>query len=296
MNVVQTFEDVRAIEEGSVALVPTMGYLHEGHLSLIREASRLADTVVVSIFVNPLQFGEARDLDTYPRDVDRDTALAAEAGATVVFAPSAEYMYPDVPETTVSVGAVSEGMEGSARPGHFAGVATVVAKLFAGVQPHSAYFGRKDAQQLAVVSTMAADLSFPVAVTGLPVVRETDGLALSSRNVRLDGVSRERARALSQGLMGAADAFEAGEASVSTLKDIAAERMDSHDGVDVEYIELADARTASISSTLAGVQFLATAARVGDVRLIDNVTFDSSTRTADRGVRLAHPSILYGGG
>lgn len=295
MNLVHTFEDVRRSAVGSVGLVPTMGFLHEGHLSLIREASRRNDTAVVSVFVNPLQFGETRDLSTYPRDLDRDVALAFDAGATVVFAPDTDYMYPDRPATTVTVGRVAEGMEGAARPGHFAGVATVVAKLFAGVQPDASYFGRKDAQQLAVITTMAADLAFPVVVNGLPIVREADGLALSSRNVRLSAGDRGAATALSSGLLAAADAFEAGEESVDRLMDIALRHMGAVPEISVEYVELADARTAAISDSLAGTQFLASAARVGDVRLIDNVTFDSATKSADRGVRLAHPSILYGG-
>jgi len=295
MTVVHSFDEVRRSAVGAVGLVPTMGYLHEGHLSLIREASRHNDTVVVSVFVNPLQFGETRDLNTYPRDIERDLALAVDAGATLVFAPDADYMYPVHPETAVSVGRVAQGMEGEARPDHFAGVATVVAKLFAGVQPDASYFGKKDAQQLAVISTMAADLSFPVTVTGMPIVREADGLALSSRNVRLGTPEREAARALSRGLLSAADAFEAGEGSVDRLRDMADGHMSEVPFIEVEYIELADVRTAAATDTLAGVQFLATAAQVGDVRLIDNVTFDSTTRTADRGVRLAHPSILYGG-
>ena len=295
MNLVHTFEDVRSSAVGSVGLVPTMGFLHEGHLSLIREASSRNDTVVVSVFVNPLQFGETRDLSTYPRDLDRDVALAFDAGATVVFAPDTDYMYPHQPETTVTVGKVAEGMEGTARPGHFAGVATVVAKLFAGVQPDASYFGRKDAQQLAVITTMATDLSFPVSVHGMPIVREADGLALSSRNVRLSAGHRGSAAALSAGLLAAADAFEAGEQSVDQIKNIALRHMDAVPEVSVEYVELADTRTAAIGRIADGVQFLATAARVGDVRLIDNVTLDSETRTVDRGVRLAHPSILYGG-
>ncbi|MGI9529025.1 MAG: pantoate--beta-alanine ligase, partial [Acidimicrobiia bacterium] len=251
--------------------------------------------VVVSVYVNPLQFGETRDLSTYPRDLDRDVALAFDTGATVVFAPDTGYMYPDRPETTVTVGDVAEGMEGTARPGHFAGVATVVAKLFAGVQPDASYFGRKDAQQLAVITTMAADLSFPVSVQGMPIVRESDGLALSSRNVHLSASDREAATALSAGLLAAADAFEAGDQSVDRIKNIALGHMGAMPQISVEYVELADTRTATLGDTLAGTQFLATAARIGDVRLIDNVTLDSTTTTADRGVRLADPSILYGG-
>lgn len=297
MSVVATFEDVRRLARGSVGLVPTMGYLHEGHLSLIREARRASEYVVVSVFVNPLQFGESTDLKTYPRDLDRDVALAVGAGADIVFAPDDSYMYSERPDTMVTMGRVAEGMEGAARPGHFAGVATVVAKLFAGVQSDAAFFGKKDAQQLAVISTMAADLSFPVTIEGCPTVREADGLALSSRNVRLGTTARTAARSLSRGLLEAADVFERGGASAERLKAMVAKQLvDREFDIDVEYVELADARTAQRCEDLAGIQFLATAARVGGVRLIDNVTLDSNTMTADRGVRLTHPSILYGGG
>ena len=297
MSVVDTFEDVRRVANGTVSLVPTMGYLHEGHLSLINEANRTSDFVVVSVFVNPLQFGQPEDLETYPRDLARDVALAVGAGADVIFSPDDSYMYPNRPETTITVGSVAEGMEGSARPGHFEGVATVVAKLLAGVQPDVAFFGKKDAQQLAVISTMANDLSFPVTIEGSSTVREADGLALSSRNVRLGSAARSTARSLSRGLMEAADAFEEGVATVERLKALVVEQL-AHGGgdIDVEYVELADTQTAGPSDSLSGTQFLALAARVGGVRLIDNVALDSTTMTTDRGVRLTHPSILYGGG
>ncbi len=171
MKIVHTFDDVRAVSDDSVGLVPTMGFLHEGHLSLIRAASDKNDTVVVSVFVNPLQFTEASDLDGYPRDLDRDAALAERSGANVLFAPDVSHMYPSEQRATVTVAHVADGMEGAHRPGHFAGVATVVAKLLAGVRPDTAYFGRKDAQQLAVVTTMARDLSFPTRIDGLATVR-----------------------------------------------------------------------------------------------------------------------------
>lgn len=295
MIIVETFDAVRETAGGSVGLVPTMGFLHEGHLSLIEEATRHHDTVVMSLFVNPLQFGEASDLDRYPRDLDRDVELAGAAGADIVFAPTVDYMYPEPPATTVTVDGVADAMEGATRPGHFAGVATVVAKLFAGVQPNAAFFGRKDAQQLAVVTTMARDLSMPVEVVGLPIVREADGLALSSRNVRLDPDARATATALSRALFRGADLFEAGERSVAVVRDsVRGELLEA--GIDrVEYVELADETSAAIASEFSGRQFLATAARVGDVRLIDNVTLDSGTSTTDRGVRLTEPSILYGG-
>lgn len=294
MRVVQTFEDARSHLEGVVGLVPTMGFLHEGHLSLIEASAADVDTTVVTVFVNPLQFGERRDLDAYPRDVDRDVELAERAGADVVVVPSVEYMYPDGTETTVDVPRVSQAMEGEHRPGHFRGVATVVAKLFAGTRPDRAYFGRKDAQQLAVITTMGRDLSFPVQVLGMPIIRESDGLALSSRNVRLAPADRAIARSLSQGLFGAADRYDDGCRSRQELADAVADAV-ADAGADLEYVELADAATADPMGALAGIQFLAAAARVGGVRLIDNITIDNHAGGVDRGTRLDRPSILYGG-
>jgi pantoate--beta-alanine ligase len=294
MRVVEDLASVRSLARGVVGLVPTMGFLHEGHLSMIEAAAADTDTVVVSVFVNPLQFGEPSDLSSYPRDLDRDVALAQSAGADVVVAPGLEEMFPVSPETVVSVGSVAAAMEGLHRPGHFDGVATIVAKLFAGVGPDRAYFGRKDAQQLAVVRTMVRDLSFPIDVVGRPIVREHDGLALSSRNVRLSDADRRKAVTLSQGLMTGADLFESGDASVDEI--IGAVRRRVSADVSVEYVEIAGSETAAPASDLGGEQFLAIAGRIGDVRLIDNVTLDNGTRTVDRGTRLDGPSILYEGG
>lgn len=294
MRIVDTFAEARRVSSGRVGLVPTMGFLHEGHLSLVSASAERCDTTVVSVFVNPLQFGEAADLDAYPRDLDRDVALAADAGATVVVAPTVEAMYPPGATAVVDVPGVSDAMEGAHRPGHFRGVATIVAKLFAGLRPDLAFFGRKDAQQLAVVAAMARDLSFPVEVVGLPVVREADGLALSSRNVRLADDRRSDALALSRGLFAAADRYEAGSRSGRELIDAVASAV-AASGADLEYVALADTSTAVTTPEVAGRQFLAVAARVGDVRLIDNVTIDSETGRVDRGARLDAPSILYGG-
>ena len=205
MRITKTFAETRASAAGSVGFVPTMGFLHEGHLSLIEAARRESDTVVMSLFVNPLQFDRDEDLTRYPRDLDRDVALATAAGADVVFAPEVDEMYPAEQLTRVIVKGLSDELEGPNRPGHFEGVATVVAKLFAGVRPQRAYFGRKDAQQLAVVRRMAADLSMPVHVVGAPIVREGSGLALSSRNIFLSSDQRNAALGLSRGLMKAAD-------------------------------------------------------------------------------------------
>lgn len=295
MRILTTFDEVRLHAEGSVGLVPTMGYLHEGHLSLVERSIAECDTTVVSIFVNPLQFGDPSDLENYPRDLERDVSLAAEAGADLLFAPSVEYMYPTGAVTTITVEGVSDHMEGLHRPGHFAGVATVVAKLLAGVQPHRAYFGAKDAQQVAVVTTMARDLSFPVAIRSLPIVREAEGLAVSSRNVHLDRADRASALTLSRGLMRAADLFEDGCRSSDELVEAARAPMLADPGVMVDYVALADAATASPMSDVAGTQFLAVAATVGSVRLIDNVSFDANRRMADRGTRLTGPSLVYGG-
>ncbi len=295
MKIVHTFDDVRSVSVGSVGLVPTMGFLHEGHLSLVGAANDQNDTVVVSVFVNLLQFNDVSDHDAYPRDLDRDAALAEGAGADVLFAPDVSHMYPSEQRATVTVQHVGEGMEGAHRPGHFAGVATVVAKLLAGVRPDNAYFGRKDAQQLAVVTTMARDLSFPTRIDGLTTVRESDGLALASRNVRLDPDLRESALKLSEALFDAADAFEAGQRSAEALIRIAVERLAAGRDLNVDYVEVARAVDAGSIATIDTESFLALAARVGDVRLIDNVHLDPDTGAADRGTRLTTPSILYGG-
>ena len=295
MKTVGMFRDVRELTGGSVGLVPTMGFLHEGHLSLIEAARDANDFVVVSLFVNPLQFDESSDLETYPRDMERDTALASAAGADVLFVPDVGTMYPDEPRTSVVVTGVSEGMEGRHRPGHFPGVATVVAKLFAGIQPDFGYFGWKDAQQLAVIRTMATDLSFPVVVEGLPIVREPNGLALSSRNVRIRGHLRSSALSLSGALFAAADAFEAGERSTSGLLDVAHRGLAADRVVEVEYIDVARESDASSVDRVEDQAFIAIAARVADVRLIDNVRLDPVTERADRGIRLEEQSILYGG-
>ena len=295
MNTVATFDQVRELVGGSVGLVPTMGFFHEGHLSLIAAARKATETVVVSIFVNPLQFGDSADLAAYPRDVGRDAALARDAGADVLFIPDVDTMYPKGSRTIVTVEGASDSMEGAYRPGHFAGVATVVAKLFAGIQPDVAYFGRKDAQQLAVVRTMAADLSFPVEIDGLPIVREPDGLALSSRNVHLAKQDRASALNLHNALFAAGDAFEAGERSVSALLEIARATIDVGADIDINYIEAAYASDASTVERIDGPVFVAIAAWIGDVRLIDNILLDPATERADRGTYVDNPSILYGG-
>ncbi|MDJ0664698.1 MAG: pantoate--beta-alanine ligase [Acidimicrobiia bacterium] len=293
MRITKSFAETREVANGVVGLVPTMGFLHEGHLSLIEAARHESDTVVMSLFVNPLQFDRDEDLARYPRDLERDVALAAAAGADVVFAPDLGEMYPDEQLTRVNVAGLSDALEGPNRPGHFEGVATVVAKLFAGIQPHRSYFGRKDAQQLAVVRRMAHDLSMPTEVVGVPIVREADGLALSSRNIFLSEGEREAGLQLSRGLMQAADLVEAGERDAKAITN--AVYFEIGDELSVEYVTLADQKTVSALTTLDRPAFLALAAWSGKTRLIDNVHFDADEDgfVGDRGIRLAGRSVLY---
>jgi pantoate--beta-alanine ligase len=272
-----------------------MGFLHEGHLSLVAAARRENDSVIMTHYVNPLQFNEKSDLDRYPKNLDRDLALASSAGVDVVFAPAPDVMFGTEPATVEAVPALAEIMEGAHRPGHFEGVATVVAKLFGGLQPDRAYFGRKDAQQLAIVRRMAGDLSMPIEVIGCPIVREIDGLALSSRNVFLNGEDRRAGLALGRGLQVAADMAEGGETRAEHLERAALEAMNETGGVEPEYAQLASQDDVARLSVLDRPAFLAVAARVGTVRLIDNVHFDVGAGgvAADRGVRLEGPSALY---
>jgi pantoate--beta-alanine ligase len=259
---------------GAVAgFVPTMGYLHAGHLTLVERAAAECDVVAVSIFVNPLQFAANEDLASYPRDLDRDLELVTGAGATVVFAPPVHEMYPSEVLTKVSVAELSDPMEGATRPTHFAGVATVVAKLFSIVGPCRAYFGEKDFQQLAVVRRMAADLSMPVTVVGCPTVREPDGLAMSSRNVYLDDDQRQSALVIHRALQAGADAIAAGERSAGVVRSLMAAIIDAEPAAGLDYVEVADPDTlAPLGDLVAGqhVRLLA-AAQVGQPRLLDNV-------------------------
>jgi pantoate--beta-alanine ligase len=241
-----------------LGLVPTMGAFHEGHLTLIRTARAENDAVVVSLFVNPAQFDEQADLAAYPGDEKQDVRLAEEAGVDVVFAPPAAEMYPEGFQTWVEVGELARGMEGAARAGHFRGVATVCLKLFNLVRPQRAYFGQKDAQQVGVVRRLVRDLDLQLAIRVLPTVRDADGLAVSSRNVRLSAEERARALTLPRALEAGAQAHRRGE-------DAAAAARAAFDGLAPDYVEVAD---------LEGVLFLAAAARVGPVRLIDNLVLE----------------------
>jgi pantoate--beta-alanine ligase len=257
--------------EARIGLVPTMGALHEGHLSLIRAAREDCDEVVVSLFVNPTQFDEAADLDAYPRDEQRDAALAAEAGADLLFAPSAEEVYPRGFATTVRVGGpLTSTLEGAHRgAAHFDGVATVVTKLLNMARPDVAFFGAKDAQQALVVRRVVADLDIPTAIEVLPTVREEDGLARSSRNVRLAGGDRVRARALRAALLAAEEAVRAGERDASAVAARPRAAMSDFD-VEPEYLALVDPESLEPVGDVDRPVLVAVAARVGPVRLIDN--------------------------
>ena len=277
MKTVSTIADVRSVLDAEraagrrVGFVPTMGYLHEGHASLIRRARAECDVVVVSIFVNPLQFGAGEDLDAYPRDLDRDTRLAEAEGADLLFTPPVGEMYPRPVLTTVSVAEVSAPLEGAARPTHFNGVATVVAKLFAIVGPCSAYFGEKDFQQVAVVRRMAADLSMPVDVVACPTVRERDGLAMSSRNAYLTPEQRAAAPVVHRALQAAAALVMAGERDPRVVRTLMAEIIQAEPLAELDYAEVVSADSFAVPDPLAGDLRLLAAVRFGRARLIDNV-------------------------
>ena len=258
-----------------IGLVPTMGAFHAGHHALMRAAREACDEVVVSLFVNPAQFDEASDLAAYPRTEERDAAEAAELGVDVLFAPAPEEVYPTGFATTVRVEGLSDVLEGAERGvGHFAGVCTVVAKLLNVVAPDVAFFGQKDAQQVAVLKRMVADLDMPVALEVVATVREPDGLALSSRNVRLDAGERERAVALSRALAAAEAAIGAGERDGAALRAAALDAMAPY-RVEPEYLALVDPDTFSPVATVNGRVLVAVAARIGDTRLIDNALFQT---------------------
>jgi pantoate--beta-alanine ligase len=255
---------------GTVGFVPTMGYLHEGHAELMRRARAADATVVVSIFVNPTQFGPTEDFATYPRDLPADTALCAREGVDVIFAPTPEVIYPTGASTTVHVGGVSAPLEGERRPGHFDGVATVVSALFNLVQPDHAYFGEKDWQQLAVVRQLVRDLHLPVRITGVPTVREDDGVARSSRNVRLSAEARVAARCIPEAIRLVQNAYVAGERSIATLEGWLAVRLVAEPGVTLDYAVIRDGATLQPTVVADANARLLIALRVGGVRLIDN--------------------------
>lgn len=273
MRTVTTLAELRAARlslKGTVGLVPTMGYLHEGHLSLIRQAKVECDHVVVSIFVNPTQFGPNEDLSKYPRDLERDLNLIEPFGVDFVWTPTAEVMYPTGYQTWVEVEAITRPLEGSMRPGHFKGVTTVVAKLFNGVQPHKAYFGQKDAQQQTVIRQMVRDLNFPLEVVVCPTVREADGLAMSSRNKYLEGENRQAALVLFHALSAAKDLYEKGERSAEALRRKMKEIIEAEPRAQMQYVSCADFDTLEELELIKGKVLLSMAVLIGKTRLIDN--------------------------
>jgi pantoate--beta-alanine ligase len=266
----QAWSDAQRAAGRTVALVPTMGALHAGHVALVEEARRRADRVVVSVFVNPIQFDRRDDFERYPRALDEDAAVSAAAGAAALFAPSAAAMYPEGFQTAVEVGRLTEPLCGRVRPGHFRGVTTVVTKLFHCVRPHLAVFGEKDFQQLAVVRRMTADLDFGIEIVGVPTVREADGLALSSRNRRLGPTDREAARCVPRALAAAAAAVVAGEVRPAAILARTQAEIAAEPRARLEYAELRDPDTLEEVAEVAAPALLALVVWVGGVRLIDN--------------------------
>ena len=273
MNTVTTLPELntaRAMLPEPVGFVPTMGYLHAGHLSLARRAKEECASVVASIFVNPTQFGPGEDLSKYPRDLARDLRLLESAGVALVWTPTPEVMYPSGFQTWVTVEELTKGLEGAARPGHLRGVTTVVAKLFNAVQPRRAYFGQKDAQQAAVIRQMTKDLDFPIEIVVCPTVREADGLAMSSRNAYLNPEERKAATVLFRALGAAKAAYENGERRAETLRRIMTETINVEPLATLQYISCAEYDTLQELETVAGKALLSMAVFVGKTRLIDN--------------------------
>jgi pantoate--beta-alanine ligase len=276
MKIVETIAEVRQQvkewrKEGlSVGLVPTMGYLHEGHKSLIDRAVAENDRVVVSVFVNPMQFGVGEDLESYPRDMERDSALCEAAGAALIFHPEPSEMYPQDFSSFVDMNTLTKGLCGKTRPIHFRGVCTVVSKLFNIVTPDRAYFGQKDAQQLAVIRHMVSDLSYEIEIVGCPIVREEDGLAKSSRNTYLNKEEREAALCLNRSLSAAVQAYENGERNTGALIRIIREVLEKEPLARIDYVEAVDWNTLENVDEIKGSVLIAIAVYIGKTRLIDN--------------------------
>lgn len=276
MKIVETIKEVREQvrawrKEGlTVGLVPTMGYLHEGHKSLIDRAVAENDRVVVSVFVNPMQFGPSEDLESYPRDMERDAALCEQAGAALIFHPQPEEMYPKDFSSYVDMNTLTGGLCGKSRPIHFRGVCTVVAKLFHIVEPDKAYFGQKDAQQLAVIRHMVNDLSFGIEIVGCPIIREEDGLAKSSRNTYLSEEERKAALILSQSLKEGKKCVEKGEKSGANLKKLIADKIQTEPLAKIDYVEVVNWNTLEPVEQIEKPVLVAIAVYIGKTRLIDN--------------------------
>jgi pantoate--beta-alanine ligase len=263
-----------------VAFVPTMGFLHEGHLSLVREGRRRGDVLVVSIFVNPAQFAPGEDFAEYPRDMERDLERCRQEDVDVVFAPEAEALYPPAYQTYVSLSDLPRHLCGLSRPTFFRGVATVVAKLFMLVQPNVAIFGRKDYQQLLVIRRMVRDLHFDIEIVGAPIVRETDGLAMSSRNAYLTEAQRPAARSLNQALLRAQQMLREGTTGAAALVQAAADIIKAHEQTEIDYIAVCDPRTLDAVETVCEPALMALAVRVGSTRLIDNIILEPANNKA----------------
>ncbi len=279
MEVVKTVQRMKALSQEArergetIVLVPTMGFFHEGHLSLIREGRKRGDLLVVSLFVNPTQFGPSEDYETYPRDFERDFRMAKEASVDILFCPEVEEMYPPGHQTVVRVTEVTQGLCGKSRPTHFQGVTTVVLMLFEIVRPHVAIFGEKDFQQLVTIRQMVRDLHVDVEIVGMPTVRETDGLAMSSRNVRLQPAERKAALSLYRALMEAEGLVRRGEREANRIRDAMNRIFQAEPLVRLDYLEICDAHSLREVSRLQGDVVIAVAAHVGGVRLIDNFVF-----------------------
>jgi pantoate--beta-alanine ligase len=270
---------IRRDQDRSIGLVPTMGALHEGHLSLVREARRMCDVVVVSVFVNPTQFGPSEDYEHYPRDLTKDTALLTDYNVDYIFAPAPEEIYPKDFSTYVNVGGVSKLLEGEARPGHFRGVATVVAILLNTVRPDFAFFGQKDAQQSLIIKRMVRDLAFDTEIVILPTVREDSGLAISSRNLYLGPEERESASVIHRALRQAKEVFKKGERHANKLADIVRTTIETEPRVRVDYVSVVDAETLEKLDKLdERPTLIAVAAYVGKTRLIDNIVMNKAKK------------------
>ncbi len=270
----QSWSDRMRVQGKRIGLVPTMGYLHEGHLSLIDEAKQVSDVVVVSIFVNPIQFGPSEDYQGYPRDLDRDIRLVEEKGGDIVFHPSVDEMYPEGSATYVDVEGITETLCGASRPGHFRGVTTVVTKLFNIVKPHVAVFGQKDAQQTIVIKRMATDLSFDVDIVVAPTIREPDGVAMSSRNIYLTPSQRLQATSLYRALRRAEEMVDTGERETERLIGEMKKIISSQPEADIDYVSIVDVRDLKPIVEISGRVLIALAVKFGKARLIDNIILD----------------------
>ncbi len=285
MDVVENIDALRGARSqiiGTVGLVPTMGALHEGHLTLVKQAKAENDAVIVTIFVNPTQFGANEDLSKYPRDIPRDLEMLRAEGVDLVFTPTPEMIYPEGFQTWITVEEVSQGLEGERRPGHFKGVATVVAKLFNLTQPHRAYFGQKDAQQVAVIKRMTRDLDFPIQIRVCPTVREADGLAMSSRNVYLTQEQRAAASVIRRSLMAASAVYESGERDTGRIRVVINDTLKHESLAETDYISLANAATLKEIETQSNDPIMVSlVVKMGNTRLLDNMLLPESLNSLE---------------